>query len=193
MPDPTTKRTVLECACPLPDGHEGPCVDREPLEAGGFEEGSRLDAEAAAQAEAARRAELADVGLEAEPDDVDDYPDLPADHPARHEPAYTAGELARLDGLLEVNGFNAVRAEVVHAVSTLERIPPEAYEAGKAYAERAAARMRLDTVAPADQRAAAIRQAERDVAVFEAARRFRRELERLAESIATRERLAGGR
>lgn len=129
----------------------------------------------AAQADAEHRLELADLDVAA-----------PA---TAGEDRYTAEELARLDNLLEVNGFNAVRAEVVNAVSVLERIPPEAYEAGKTYAERAAARMRLDTTIPAEHRAQAIRQAERDVAVFEAARRFRRELERVAERIATRERI----
>lgn len=139
--------------------------------------GDELDPVAAEKLIAARgalaEAEANAFGPEPEPHEVEvgDGIGLP-DGKARH--------------LLELNGFNAVRAEALGAVSKVLSIPLEAVEAAIAFNKTAVARLRVD---PHPSAAAALAVSERQGAFLEAFRRFRRDLSELEERLERRDRI----
>lgn len=109
--------------------------------------------------------------------------------------AYTDPNLEAIDGdagapagseLLERNGFNAIRTSTLGAAQAAGSIPAEAIEAAIAFAQRAIPRLR---VSRDPQAAQALRQAEYELRILNAVRIFRRELGRIDEAQAARDRL----
>lgn len=102
------------------------------------------------------------------------------------EPERAATAIERATNLLELNGYNAVRHEARAALSTLAAIPPEALDAALEFAHRTRDRFKSSPDARAHK---ALEGAELDVTILSVARRTVRELERLGERKAARDRI----
>jgi hypothetical protein len=72
--------------------------------------------------------------------------------------------------LLERNGYQAVRAEIMRAPATAGGIPLEVFDAAIAFTEASIGRLKLDTDERAD---AALKQADYELEVMKATRRYR--------------------
>ena len=93
---------------------------------------------------------------------------------------------AKLRAVLELNGFNTVRAQILSACRTVGAIPLEAIDAGLIYNDEARARLKVDPN-PAALDALAI--AEAEVRYLKIVRRWRRELGELEERLAATARI----
>jgi hypothetical protein len=91
--------------------------------------------------------------------------------------------------ILEANGFNAIRAQIIGAFESLVGLPLEAIEAAIAYNEAAASRLRLDV----NQRAGeALGNAERELELLRVVHRMRKDAKRTLEGWQARDRITAG-
>ena len=100
----------------------------------------------------------------------------PDDEPA--SPEYDSVPDATLKRVLELNGFNAVRTEVLNVCRAVGGLPLESIDAALIYNDEARARLKLD---PNPGAAHALAIAEQEVRYLKIVRRWRRELRELEE------------
>lgn len=166
---------------------------RTPDELAAAEEAAaRTAAAAAAEVERLRAGavapELAAPGAPLDPEPVleEVREEAAAGEPSRLRKGLEATSDEKLTSMLELNGFNAVRAEVLGVVEKLNAVPADAIEAAIRYSDRAGERLRVD---PHPDAREALRVAERQSRFLKLARRWRRELRETAERIEATERL----
>lgn len=92
--------------------------------------------------------------------------------------------------IIASNGYNAIRNVILSAPQTVAAVDLETFDAAIDYAGRALARMRLDANTEPAVRDAAIRNAEYELTILRATRKFRRDLKDLDDRQAARDRIA---
>lgn len=88
--------------------------------------------------------------------------------------------------LLELNGFNAIREEILAVAQSVANLPLAAIDAAIDYNRAAAARLEVDPNPLAGQ---ALRTADRELTFLRAVRTFRRDFGELQDRIAARDRI----
>lgn len=94
-----------------------------------------------------------------------------------------------LDNILTVNGFNAIKAQILGAAQAAAGVPQEAFEAALRYTDQAIDRLRLDL----DPRAkAALEQAEYERALITATLSLHRAVAKVNERLEARRTITAG-